>query len=78
VADTATARRLMSVYLSRLDPEHEAYLGASPGPAELRIPEWCGQCDPHGAEDPRQRWIELPDGRVAHCPRCWPRPATAA
>lgn len=31
------------------------------------VPPWCGQC-----ESDEHRWIELPDGRAAHCPRCHP------
>ena len=31
------------------------------------VPPWCGEC-----ESDEHRWIELPDGRAAHCPRCHP------
>lgn len=36
---------------------------AAPRPPK---PPWCRQCDE------RTRLIELPDGRMAHCPRCHP------
>lgn len=33
---------------------------------------WCGECDPYGEHNPGARWVETPDGRTAHCPRCHP------
>jgi len=37
------------------------------------VPSWCGQC-----ESDEHRWIELDDGRAAHCPRCHPSTVRSA
>ena len=56
-----------------------AWLGAwdsLPLPNAARIsvvPAWCGQC-----ESDEHRWIELDDGRAAHCPRCHPSTVRSA
>lgn len=45
------------------------------------VPEWCGECDPQGKEDPFSRWMEVTgeDGvlRAMRCPYCYPRKASA-
>jgi len=37
------------------------------------VPPWCGQCQ---SDD--YRWVELDDGRAAHCPRCHPSTVRSA